>query len=134
MLRRSLRLPTIQASWRTAGAVLTLAAALILGTIPAPALAHHGWSGYDSATLLSLTGTIVDVQYENPQPDAISASACHAARSPPQSTRRSPYAAPAPAATGARPRSPRMSGPSGPSCARMGGSSTPCCTGSRTAR
>ena len=45
----SLRLPTIQASWRAVGAVLTLAAALILGTIPAPALAHHGWSGYDSA-------------------------------------------------------------------------------------
>jgi hypothetical protein len=31
-----------------------------------PALAHHGWSGYDSSTLLSLSGTIVDVQYVNP--------------------------------------------------------------------
>ena len=27
---------------------------------------HHGWTGYDSSTLLSLTGTILDVQYGNP--------------------------------------------------------------------
>ena len=66
MLRRRSHLSLHAACWRALGAALVLVAALLVGTIPAPALAHHGWSGYDSATLLSLTGTIVDVQYENP--------------------------------------------------------------------
>jgi hypothetical protein len=30
------------------------------------AFAHHGWTSYDSDTLLSLTGTIVEVDYRNP--------------------------------------------------------------------
>jgi Family of unknown function (DUF6152) len=51
-------------SWRAALAWLALVAAFLVGTVPA--LAHHGWSGYDSSTLLTLSGTIVDVQYENP--------------------------------------------------------------------
>jgi len=51
---------------RAAGAALALVVALLVGTLPAPALAHHGWSGYDSSTLLTLTGTITNVQYENP--------------------------------------------------------------------
>ena len=66
MTRRTLHLPTIPASWRSVGAALALVAALLVGAIPAPALAHHGWSGYDSGTLLTLSGTIVDVQYEWP--------------------------------------------------------------------
>ena len=45
---------------------LLLAAALLLAVSATPAQAHHGWSGYDSSTLLALTGTIVDVQYGNP--------------------------------------------------------------------
>lgn len=30
------------------------------------AWAHHGWSGYDSNTLLGLSGTITEVDYVNP--------------------------------------------------------------------
>jgi len=41
--------------------VATLAAALPFG-----ALAHHGWSEYDSTTLLTLTGTIEEAGYEHP--------------------------------------------------------------------
>ena len=42
---------------------------LFLGAIlavPAAALAHHGWSEYDSANLLKLTGKIVEYGYEHP--------------------------------------------------------------------
>jgi hypothetical protein len=52
--------------WRRPGAALALIAALLVGVVPAPAFAHHGWSGYDSSTLLTLSGTITDVQYGNP--------------------------------------------------------------------
>jgi len=40
-----------------------LLAALIL---PAAALAHHGWSEYDTSKALTLTGTIKDSGYEHP--------------------------------------------------------------------
>lgn len=53
-------------SRRAALATLALAMTLLLVVAPAPVLAHHGWSGYDSSTLLTLTGTITDVQYGNP--------------------------------------------------------------------
>jgi hypothetical protein len=66
MPKRTPRFPMNPAFWRAAGAALVLIAALLVTTIPAPALAHHGWSGYDSSTLLTLSGTITDVQYENP--------------------------------------------------------------------
>ena len=66
MMRRTPRFSPDAAFWRAAAAALVLVAALLVGTIPTPASAHHGWSGYDSSTLLTLTGTIVDVQYENP--------------------------------------------------------------------
>ena len=36
---------------------------LVLG--PAVALAHHGWSGYDSRKVLTLTGTIRAAGYEH---------------------------------------------------------------------
>jgi len=39
--------------------------AAILG-IPAMALAHHGWSEYDSSKTLKLTGKIVESGYEHP--------------------------------------------------------------------
>ena len=29
-----------------------------LALLPVPAIAHHGWSGYDSAQTLTLTGVI----------------------------------------------------------------------------
>ena len=42
---------------------------LILGSIlllPVLAIAHHGWSEYDSARALKLTGKIVEYGYEHP--------------------------------------------------------------------
>ena len=33
---------------------------------PAAALAHHGWSEYDSSKLLKLSGKIVEAGYEHP--------------------------------------------------------------------
>ena len=43
-------------------AVSALAAATLAGT----ALAHHGWSEYDSSKELKLTGKIVESGYEHP--------------------------------------------------------------------
>jgi len=34
--------------------------------VPTFALAHHGWSGYDSSTPLKVTGTIGEAGYEHP--------------------------------------------------------------------
>jgi hypothetical protein len=42
---------------------MTVLAAL---ATPLIALAHHGWSGYDSSTPLKLTGTIREAGYEHP--------------------------------------------------------------------
>ena len=42
----------------------TLLAALAL--LPAGAIAHHGWSEYDSSKLLTLPGKIVEAGYEHP--------------------------------------------------------------------
>jgi hypothetical protein len=39
--------------------------AAVLGIAPAVE-AHHGWSGYDSTNLLTLTGTVQEVTIENP--------------------------------------------------------------------
>ena len=39
----------------------------LLALAPAVALAHHGWSGYDSSKVLTLTGTIREAGYEHPQ-------------------------------------------------------------------
>ena len=41
---------------------LSLAAALA----PGPAIAHHGWGGYDTSRSFTLTGTIVKSSYQNP--------------------------------------------------------------------
>ena len=41
-------------------------AALALVLVPAAALAHHGWSGYDNTTTLNLDGVIKDAGYEHP--------------------------------------------------------------------
>src|SRR4029453_17115167 len=40
--------------------------ALMALGLPAIALAHHGWSGYDSNTALVVEGTIRDAGYEHP--------------------------------------------------------------------
>ena len=42
------------------------AALAALSLIPALALAHHGWSEYDSTKLLKLSGKIVEAGYEHP--------------------------------------------------------------------
>jgi hypothetical protein len=34
--------------------------------LPAAAIAHHGWSEYDSSVLLKLSGKIVEAGYEHP--------------------------------------------------------------------
>jgi hypothetical protein len=38
----------------------------VLAAIPALALAHHGWSEYDSSKLLKLSGKIIEYGYEHP--------------------------------------------------------------------
>ncbi len=43
--------------------VAALAAPLVA---PLAALAHHGWSEYDSQNLLKLTGTVEEMGYEHP--------------------------------------------------------------------
>ena len=55
---------------------------LLLATLlagPVAALAHHGWSEYDSSKTLKLTGKIVESGYEHPhghvQLDAVGADA-----------------------------------------------------------
>jgi hypothetical protein len=40
--------------------------ALLIGVLSVPALAHHGWSEYDSSQELKLTGTIAESGYEHP--------------------------------------------------------------------
>lgn len=45
---------------------LALAAAAVAALIAGPAGAHHGWSGYDSARAVTLTGVIRDAGYEHP--------------------------------------------------------------------
>lgn len=45
----------------------TLAMALtVLAALTGTALAHHGWSGYDSTKEMTLTGTIREAGYEHP--------------------------------------------------------------------
>jgi len=39
---------------------------IVAFSVPAIAVAHHGWSGYDSSTVLKLDGTIRDAGYEHP--------------------------------------------------------------------
>ncbi len=43
---------------------IVLAAAIL--TLASSALAHHGWSEYDSSQPLTLTGKIVEAGYEHP--------------------------------------------------------------------
>ena len=47
----------------TRAALLLLAALLVTAV---PALAHHGWSGYDNANEMTITGTITELGYEHP--------------------------------------------------------------------
>ena len=38
----------------------------LLALVPSLALAHHGWSEYDSSKVLKLTGKVVESGYEHP--------------------------------------------------------------------
>jgi hypothetical protein len=46
-----------------AGVAVTLA---FVALAPAGAVAHHGWSGYDTSQVLDLSGTIREAGYEHP--------------------------------------------------------------------
>ena len=47
-------------TWFGAAAILTT------GLSASTLLAHHGWSGYDSATVLTVDGAIEQIAYANP--------------------------------------------------------------------
>src|SRR5437899_193894 len=48
---------------RSIGVTIT---ALSIAALHVPAAAHHGWSGYDSSQVLTLSGTIREAGYEHP--------------------------------------------------------------------
>ena len=45
---------------------MTRIAACVAAALALPALAHHGWSEYDSSKPLTFTGTILESGYEHP--------------------------------------------------------------------
>jgi hypothetical protein len=45
---------------------LALTLAVDLALAAGPAVAHHGWSGYDGSNTLNVTGTIREAGYEHP--------------------------------------------------------------------
>ncbi len=47
-----------------------LAAQALSVAIPAAALAHHGWSSYDSAKLMKVSGPLKSVAWRNPHGEA----------------------------------------------------------------
>lgn len=49
---------------------ITLFAAVLAVTIPAAALAHHGWSSYDETKPITVTGALQNVAWSNPHGSA----------------------------------------------------------------
>lgn len=49
---------------------ITLFAAALAVTIPAAALAHHGWSSYDETKPITVTGALQNVAWTNPHGSA----------------------------------------------------------------
>jgi hypothetical protein len=45
--------------------------AVLLAATTVPALAHHGWGSYDSATVLTLSAPIVESNYAFPHSDIV---------------------------------------------------------------
>jgi hypothetical protein len=45
--------------------------AVLLACLPAQALAHHGWSSYDSENPLTLNGTVVSAVFEWPHAEMV---------------------------------------------------------------
>lgn len=50
--------------------IITLAAVALAVSIPAAALAHHGWSSYDESKPIVVTGTLLQVAWTNPHGSA----------------------------------------------------------------
>lgn len=51
---------------------LLAAAALAVGVVaPAAVLAHHGWSSYDAAALVTLTAPVLESRYQNPHGELV---------------------------------------------------------------
>lgn len=48
----------------------SLVAAALLLSLPAAALAHHGWSSYDASKTLKITAPLSDVSWGNPHGSA----------------------------------------------------------------
>lgn len=48
----------------------TMLVAAFMMTLPAAALAHHGWSSYDESKPLTLTGALQSVSWSNPHGSA----------------------------------------------------------------
>ncbi|GGB47733.1 hypothetical protein GCM10011505_31050 [Tistrella bauzanensis] len=46
--------------------IATSAAAALIISLPVAALAHHGWSRYDSDNPMTITGPVVSSSYDNP--------------------------------------------------------------------
>jgi hypothetical protein len=51
-------------------AARVFAALALAAAVPAAALAHHGWSSYDSAKLIKATGPLKTVAWRNPHAEA----------------------------------------------------------------
>ncbi|MCX8474697.1 MAG: DUF6152 family protein [Sphingomonas sp.] len=49
---------------------ITLFAAALAVSVPAAALAHHGWSSYDETKPLTVTGALQNVAWSNPHGSA----------------------------------------------------------------
>lgn len=45
---------------------VVVAAAAVTASVAVPALAHHGWGGYDADRTLTLTGTVEQFAFRNP--------------------------------------------------------------------
>lgn len=49
---------------------IALCASIMLASLPAAALAHHGWSSYDQGKTIQLEGSFASVSWANPHGEA----------------------------------------------------------------
>jgi Family of unknown function (DUF6152) len=66
LIRNLHKLSTKEVAMKQARFIAAGALAAILGMVSIAAVAHHGWSGYDSQQVLKLTGTVEEPSYSNP--------------------------------------------------------------------
>lgn len=50
---------------------LATATAALVGAAAVPALAHHGWSSYDTARVMVIEGPIVEARYGHPHAEIV---------------------------------------------------------------